>query len=156
MSVGAESQLAAVPTATVLLARVARLVRQQFEAALAPLGLRQRQIVALSYLRGHGPTAQRRLAEQLCMDPSSLVCLLNALEERDLVVRHRDRADRRRGLIALSKRGEQALDDVDRALSAVEETLLADLDDGERGRLRDLLARVSAAELGEGVGAGDP
>src|ERR1700749_5041915 len=96
--------------ATVLIARIARAVRQRFEQALAPLGLRQRHVVALSYLRGHGPTAQQTLAEQLCMDASSLVGLLNQLEDEDLVVRRRDRADRRRGLIELSERGQSALD----------------------------------------------
>lgn len=154
MSVRAESPPGAIPAlATVLLARLARVVRQHFEAALTPLGLRQRQIVALSYLRGHGPTVQQRLAEQLCMDPSSLVCLLNSLEERDLVVRLRDPADRRRGLIALSSQGESALGEVDCALERVEDQLLADLDAKERMLLRDLLARLSAGELDDGLDA---
>jgi DNA-binding MarR family transcriptional regulator len=145
MSVSADAPAGVAPLATVLLARVARAVRQQFEAAVRPLGLRQRQIVALGYLRGHGPTAQQRLAEQLCMDPSSLVCLLNDLEERDLVVRQRDRSDRRRGLIALSKRGELALAAVDQALARVEDAILCELDGAERCLLRDLLARLGTA-----------
>ncbi len=165
MSATAESSAGALPAssqgavpalATVLLARIARVVRRRFETALGPLGLRQRQIVALSYLRGHGPTAQQRLAEQLCMDPSSLVCLLNSLEERDLVVRRRDRSDRRRGLVVLSSRGEDALGEVDPALARVEEAILADLDIGERELLRGLLARITAGELDWELGAGDP
>src|ERR1700734_450820 len=93
--------------ATVLIARIARVVRQRFEQVLTPLGLRQRHLVALSYLRGYGPTAQQKLADRLRMDASSLVCLLNELEENDLVVRHRDRSDRRRALVEISPEGER-------------------------------------------------
>jgi DNA-binding MarR family transcriptional regulator len=141
------AQASPVPAqATVLIARVARVVRQQFEQVLAPLGLRQRQVVALSYLRGHGPTAQQQLADRLRMDASSMVCLLNELEENQLVVRHRDRTDRRRGLIELSPRGELALLEVDRAVQTVEDEMLTRLDAGERGTLQKLLAKL---ELGE-------
>jgi DNA-binding MarR family transcriptional regulator len=132
--------------ATVLIARVARVVRQRFEQVLTPLGLRQRHVVALSYLRGHGPTAQQQLADRLRMDASSMVCLLNELEENELVVRHRDRSDRRRGIVELSAEGERALREVDQALQVVEDEVLTRLESSERGTLRRLLAKV---ELGE-------
>jgi DNA-binding MarR family transcriptional regulator len=144
MSVATEARQVTTPSqSTVLIARVARVVRQRFEEALTPLGLRQRHLVALSYLREHGPTAQQLLAERLCMDPSSTVGLLNELEEDGLVARTRDRSDRRRGIIELSSRGESALCKVDRALQAVEDEVLADLDDGERSALHGLLARLN-------------
>lgn len=142
-----ETLVAPVPAhATVLIARVARAVRQQFELTLAPLGLRQRHLVALSYLRGHGPTPQQTLAERLCMDASSTVCLLNTLEDNDLIVRHRDRNDRRRALIELSLEGEAALCEVDKALQIVEDDILANLNSEERGLLHGLLARLNVAE----------
>jgi DNA-binding MarR family transcriptional regulator len=137
----------AVPVhATVLIARLARAVRKRFELTLTPLGLRQRHVVALSYLRGHGPTAQQMLADQLCMDASSTVCLLNELEDNDLVVRQRDRSDRRRALIELSPQGERALCEVDRALQSVEDEILAGLDADERAMLHRLLARLNLAD----------
>lgn len=130
------------PHATVLIARISRVVRQRFEQALTPLGLRQRQVVALSYLQGHGPTPQQTLAERLCMDPSSTVCLLNELEDEELVVRRRDRSDRRRGVVALSAKGELALHEVNAALQAVEDEILTGLDHRERAVLQDLLSRL--------------
>lgn len=133
--------------ATVLIARVARVVRQRFEQVLTPLGLRQRHVVALSYLRGHGPTAQQLLADRLRMDPSSLVCLLNDLEDAELVTRNRDRADRRRAIVELSPQGERALCRVDRALQTVEDEMLGGFDPEERSLLRRLLARL---DLGDG------
>jgi MarR family transcriptional regulator, lower aerobic nicotinate degradation pathway regulator len=141
--------------ATVLIARIARVVKQRFERVLSPLGLRQRHLVALSYLRSNGPTAQQSLAERLRMDPSSMVCLLNELEDDDLVVRHRDRADRRRAIVELSRHGKRALCEVDRALEAVEDEILDQLDTSQRATLRELLARLDLGEPDWGLMANE-
>jgi DNA-binding MarR family transcriptional regulator len=139
-------QVGPVPTqVSVLIARLARVVRHRLEQVLTPTGLRQRHVVALSYLRGFGPTAQQSLAEQLRMDPSSLVCLLNDLEEAGLVLRTRDRSDRRRAIVQLSPDGERALRRVDHAVEAVEQEMLTGLDADERLTLRRLLARLPVA-----------
>ena len=132
--------------ATVLIARVARAVRQRVEQTLAPLGLRERHVVALSYLSSHGPTAQQTFADRLSMDASSTVCLLNELDDHGLVVRRRDSSDRRRAVIDLSPQGELALVEVNRVLQAVEDEILAGLDAGERTMLHGLLARLSAGQ----------
>ena len=116
---------------------------------------RQRHVVALSYLRGHGPTPQQTLAERLCMDASSTVCLLNELEDHGLIVRQRDRSDRRRGIIELSPPGELALRRVDRALETVESEILASLDTEERTQLHGLLARLNVGEADYGAAANE-
>jgi DNA-binding MarR family transcriptional regulator len=128
--------------ASVLIARVARLVRSRLDAALGPSELRQRQLVALSYLRDHGPARQQALAQSLCMDASSLVCLLNDLEDRDLIARRRDREDRRRGILDLTDHGREALLESDAALAGIDAEILADLDQSERDDLRALLGRL--------------
>jgi DNA-binding MarR family transcriptional regulator len=133
--------------ASVLIARIARLVRSRLEAALGPSGLRQRQLVALSYLRDHGPTRQQALAQSLCMDASTLVCLLNELEDRDLVARRRDSEDRRRGILELTDHGRDALGESDAALAEIDAEILADLDQTERADLRALLGRLSGVGL---------
>jgi DNA-binding MarR family transcriptional regulator len=133
--------------ASVLIARVARLVRSRLDAALGPSELRQRQLVALSYLRDHGPARQQALAQSLCMDASSLVCLLNDLEDRDLIARRRDREDRRRGILELTDHGRDALVESDVALAEIDAEILADLDETERADLRALLGRLSGVGL---------
>jgi DNA-binding MarR family transcriptional regulator len=133
--------------AAVLIARVARLVRSRLHSALGPSELRQRQLVALSYLRDHGPARQQALAQSLCMDASSLVCLLNDLEDRDLIARKRDREDRRRGILELTDHGREALAEIDAALAEIDAEILFDLDDFERTQLRSLLARLSGVGL---------
>lgn len=132
-----------VPTA-VMIARLGRVVRQRLERTLAPAGLHQRELVALSYLGEHGPTPQQALAERLRMDASSLVCLLNDLEDGGLIVRRRDRSDRRRGIVELSPRGERTVARVDQELRAIDEELLAGVGSDERALLHRLLARMNA------------
>jgi MarR family transcriptional regulator, lower aerobic nicotinate degradation pathway regulator len=130
---------------TVLITRLARAMRRRFEEAVAPLGLRARHLVALTHLKDHGPSAQQRLIEVLGLDASNLVALLNELEDANLIVRSRDRADRRRGIIELSAEGERVLADVDRALEAVDEEILSALSGEERATLNDLLMRAGAS-----------
>jgi DNA-binding MarR family transcriptional regulator len=130
---------------TVLITRMARAMRRQFERAVAPLGLRARHLVALTHLKDHGPSAQQTLIEALGLDASNLVALLNELEDADLIVRSRDRADRRRGIIELSAEGERLLMEVDRALEAVDDEILSALSADERATLNELLARAGAA-----------
>jgi DNA-binding MarR family transcriptional regulator len=129
--------------AAVLIARVARRVRSRIRAALGPTELRQRHLVALSCLRDHGPARQQALAQSLCMDASSLVCLLNDLEDRDLIARRRDREDRRRGILELTDHGRATLTEIDAALAEIDAEILADLDESERTDLRALLGRLS-------------
>lgn len=130
-------------------------MRQRLERALEPSGLHQRQLVALGYLREHGPTPQQALARSLCMDASSLVCLLNDLEDRDLIVRGRDRTDRRRGILELTEEGRQTMRGIDRALEQIDEEVLSDLDQDEREALSALLSRLAGGELDWGAAAAE-
>ena len=130
---------------TVLITRLARAMRRRFEQAVAPLGLRARHLVALTHLQDYGPSAQQTLIEALGLDASNLVALLNELEDAGLIVRRRDRADRRRGIIELSPEGERMLLEVDRALAEVDDEVLAALSADERATLNELLARAGAS-----------
>jgi DNA-binding MarR family transcriptional regulator len=134
---------AGVARSTVLITRLARAMRRQFDEAVTPLGLRARHLVALTYLKDHGASAQQTLIEALGLDASNLVALLNELEDADFIVRRRDRADRRRGIIELSDEGERVLALVDQALEAVDDEVLAALSGDERATLNELLARCA-------------
>jgi MarR family transcriptional regulator, lower aerobic nicotinate degradation pathway regulator len=69
---------------------------------MTPGGLRPRHLIALRLLSEQGPQSQQGLADALSLDPGNVVGLLNELEERELVVRRRDRSDRRRHIVELS------------------------------------------------------
>src|SRR4051812_38173803 len=100
-----EPTIAAQQSSSVLIAVLARGMRRRIELALEPIGVRPRHLLVLSHLRSGGAAAQQTLLDVAGVDPSNLVGLLNELEDAGLIVRSRDRADRRRGVIELSRKG---------------------------------------------------
>jgi DNA-binding MarR family transcriptional regulator len=116
--------------------------RRAAEATMDPGGLRPRHLVALNLLSENGPAGQQGLADALSLDPSNVVGLLNELEERGLITRRRDPADRRRHIVELSDTGEDELTLAYTRLGLVEETLLHALTADERDTLRTLLVRA--------------
>jgi len=135
------------PTGThhslMLLHQLDRIARRRKEIALEPLDLRPRQAVALMILRDHGAMTQAALGETLSLDPANLVGLLNELEERELLDRRRDPEDRRRHIVELSPAGEATLARAEEALRAVQDYVLAGLDEDERCALHELLLRAA-------------
>src|SRR5882757_6103072 len=113
---------------------------------MSPGGLRPRHLIALKLLSEHGPASQQGLADALSLDPSNVVGLLNELEDRELITRRRDRADRRRHIVELSALGEDELNLAYARLSIVEDDLLSALSVEERDALYHLLARAVGAK----------
>jgi DNA-binding MarR family transcriptional regulator len=127
---------------SVLIAQLARGTRRRIEQAVAPLGLRPRELLALQHLRDRGPAAQQTLVELLAVDATNLVAVLNRLEDAGLIGRRRDRADRRRAIIELSPRGARLLADLDRAFREIDDEVLATMTASERASLNGLLAQA--------------
>ena len=125
-----------------LLEHLARVGRRAYEGVMTPGGLRPRHLIALKLLSEHGPQSQQGLPDVLSLDPSNVVGLLNELEERELIVRRRDRSDRRRHIVELSPSGEEELAVAYARLARVEDELLGALSAGERTTLYRLLQRA--------------
>jgi DNA-binding MarR family transcriptional regulator len=128
-----------------LIEHLARLGRRAYEGAMTPGGLRPRHLIALKLLSEQGPQNQQGLADALTLDPSNVVGLLNELEDRDLIVRRRDRTDRRRHIVELSPAGEEELAVAYVRMARVEDDLLSALSPTERATLSDLLQRAVGA-----------
>jgi DNA-binding MarR family transcriptional regulator len=126
-----------------LIEHLARVARRAYEAGhFVEAGcLRPRQLVALNLLHEHGPLSQQALGEALTLDPSNVVGLLNELEERGLITRQRDPADRRRHIVSLSPGGQAELA-TGGQLTAVEDNVLKALSPAERATLYELLQRA--------------
>src|ERR1700676_5268885 len=108
-----------------LLDHLARIGRRPAEPSMSPAGLRPRPLIALKLLSEHGPASQHGLAEALSLDPSNVVGLLNELEERGLITRRRDPADRRRHIVELSATGEDELHLAYARLNVTEDALFS-------------------------------
>jgi len=130
-----------------LLDHLARINRARAEAALAPLHLRPRHLVALTVLRDHGGGTQQALADVLQIDRTNLVGLLNDLEADGLVTRTRSAEDRRRHIVQLTDAGSERLRQAECALAAVENEVLGALDEAQREQLYELLALATAGHV---------
>jgi DNA-binding MarR family transcriptional regulator len=127
-----------------LLKRLGFAVKERWHEAFEPTGLQPQHHAVMSLLAEGTCTAQWMLADRLDYDRSQVVGLLDDLEERGLVLRKRDAADRRRQIVTLTPEGHKALDEF-RALSkSLEKDFLAPLDADERRTLHELLLRVAA------------
>lgn len=122
--------------------RAAGLLRAEFNAAAAELGLPPAQALALANL--HSPAPMRRLAEWLSCEASNVTGIVDGLERRGLVTRQADSADRRVKHLVLTEEGKRQRE-VLGARSNARAASLFDLPDADRRTLRDLLARTVSA-----------
>lgn len=125
-----------------LLNKVGFVARRWITDALAPVGLNGREAEILLRLRAAGPLSQQQLVEQLAVDPSNLVTMLNRLESLGWLERTRDAADRRRHIVSITGAGHAKRDAADAAVRSAEERLLSGLTATERATLQRLLLKV--------------
>jgi DNA-binding MarR family transcriptional regulator len=78
------------------------------------------------------------------VDPGNLVALLDGMDERGVLSRRRDPADRRRSTLRLTAAGKQLLARASDATHAVEDAVFGVLSDTERAALTRTALRVFA------------
>ncbi|RKT86980.1 DNA-binding transcriptional regulator, MarR family [Saccharopolyspora antimicrobica] len=113
-----------------LLSRAGGMVLGAVNKALVPLGLKVRSYSVLVLACEHEQGVnQRGVAATMGLDPSQIVGLIDELEDRGLVARTPDPADRRNRLIAATDEGRRVRDEaqalVDQAHSGYFEGLSA-------------------------------
>ena len=97
--------------------------------AMAPFGIDGRELAVLTVLGALVPLSQQEAAEQLGIDRTTMVALVDTLEAKRLVGRHRSPQDRRRNMVVLTERGADCLQRAAAARDAVEREFLAPLGD---------------------------
>jgi DNA-binding MarR family transcriptional regulator len=104
--------------------------------------MRMKEFAMLAHLREHNPIPQQELGEMMCIDANNLVLLLNELESKELALRRRDPADRRRHLVEITEEGLRAFENAEKGIESVEDEVLASLTVQERRELHLLLAKA--------------
>src|SRR5215218_2738793 len=89
-----------------------------------------------------GPLSQQRLAERLHVNRTLMVAVADALEQRGLVERRRDLADRRSYALHLTPAGVTELERLHGEVERVDLRLTANLSAQERRRLNELLRKL--------------
>lgn len=126
-----------------LLARANALSVGAGNRALAPFRLRVRSYSALAVAADADQPTQREVADYLRLDPSQVVALIDALEDRGLVRRETDPRDRRSKVVACTAEGRELVAQARVAVRDAERTLHADLSEAERATLSGLLQRLA-------------
>ena len=110
-------------------------------ARTMPLGART-DFAVLAALEEYGALSQADIGRRLGLDRNDVNGVLNRLDAQDLVGRQADPADRRRNIITVTVAGRQHLEHLQRYADAVQDELLAGLNDVERQQLHRLLAKL--------------
>ena len=117
-----------------------------FSMVLEPLALTPPQFAVLRFLGATEGRSQQAMADALGVPPPRIVAFVDALEERGLVERRRNPADRRAHALHLTDEGRTVLEEGERRAAEFEARICAGLSDDERGQLLDLLQRVAASQ----------
>jgi DNA-binding MarR family transcriptional regulator len=141
------------PMLLYLVKQVELAVRSHLDNLLRPAGLTALQYTALTVLERHPDMSAAQLARNSFVTAQSMADMITALEGRGLIERHRDQADRRRLVVALTSAGRELLDDYRDQVAALEERMLAGLDSDEISQLRRSLHACRASLAGQAVRA---
>lgn len=128
-------------------------VQQQLVQASAPamalFGIDGRELAVLTVLAAGAPLSQQDAADRLGVDRTTMVALVDSLEAKDLVERHRSPQDRRRNIVELTAAGSDRLRDAARARDKVEREFLAPLGESLAADfVRALQILITAAPAG--------
>jgi DNA-binding MarR family transcriptional regulator len=122
-----------------LLARANALTLAAANAALSEHGLKARSYSILALAADGVRPTQRELADFLRLDPSQVVALVDELEQRRLVERRTDPADRRANVVVATDAGRALFARARQSAHAVELGLLAAVTPRDHERLAELL-----------------
>jgi DNA-binding MarR family transcriptional regulator len=137
---GAGAAIAATPGSEPMLLylvkQVELAVRSHLDDLFRPVGLTALQYTALTVLERHPDLSSAQLARNSFVTAQSMADMITTLEGRGLIERHRDRADRRRLVVALTAVGRELLDRYRDQVSMLEARMLAGLTKAEISSLR--------------------
>lgn len=124
------------------LRRAAHRINEAVVRELEPLGIHPRHYAVLLLLSKTGPLSQQEIGRELGIDRTTMVHIIDDLEERGLVVRARDPLDRRKYAVGVTDDAQGVLERASAVLTMTEDRFLAPLDAAERRRLHNLLQKL--------------
>jgi len=124
-----------------LLVIAARTGQELATRRLSPMGLNVRLCGVLNLL-AEGPISQQELGEQLGIDRTTIVELIDDLEQKGAVVRRRNPADRRSYALHLTPRGRSVQKRASRAFDDAANEFFDSIKPAERQALAEMLRRL--------------
>jgi DNA-binding MarR family transcriptional regulator len=125
--------------------RLWRASHTQTAAALETIGLTPALFAVLNFLRAQDGALQKEIGAAMEIDPSTMVALIDQLEDAGLAKRRPRPTDRRAREVAITPKGRRTLDRGRALAREVEDDILQGLSSAERGRLLKLLRQALAS-----------
>ncbi len=133
------------PTLLYLMKQVELAIRARLEELARPAGLTALQYTALTVLEHHPDLTSAHLARRSFVTAQSTADMVTTLLDRGLIERHRDPADRRRLVIALTDQGRALLAALGPRVADLEQEMVMRLNADEAVQLRWSLERCREA-----------
>lgn len=133
------------PTMLYLVKQLELAVRAQLDDVLRPTSITTLQYTALTVLERRADLSTAQLARNAFVTDQSAADMVGVLEERGLVSRVPDPADRRRRVLRLTAEGRALLDSLRDEVAAVESRMLAPLTATEADDLRRFVTACRGA-----------
>jgi MarR family transcriptional regulator for hemolysin len=128
------------------IALTARQWRRAVDLRLQKYGLTEATWLPLLHLaRAPAPMRQKDLAAALLLDSSSVVRILQGLQESGLIARSEDAEDRRAKVIVITDQGRRLAEQVEEVASQVQREVLARLNDRDVALTTEVLQEVCRA-----------
>jgi DNA-binding MarR family transcriptional regulator len=108
-------------------------------AALAPTGVSGREAAVLRAVDNPQPLAQGEIARRMGIDRTTMVALIDDLQERGLVQRRQDPDDRRRNVVELTDTGQDITRQAAQLGEQAEQAFLSPLAAGEAQQFKKTL-----------------
>ena len=118
-------------------------VARTFREQLAALGLEPRHVGMLARLAANEGRSQQAIGELMGLNPTRMVFVVDELEQRGLVERRRNPADRRSYALYLTDQGRATLREAQQASAGHERLLGASLTSAQRRQLTALLRQLA-------------
>jgi DNA-binding MarR family transcriptional regulator len=113
-------------------------------AAMEPFGITGRQLAVLIAIDNRSPQSQQEVAGRLGVDRTTMVALIDELEQKRLVDRYPSPGDRRKNVVVLTATGLETLEKAGRAGDEAERRFLAALSETDAAAFRRLLSALVA------------
>jgi MarR family transcriptional regulator, lower aerobic nicotinate degradation pathway regulator len=122
--------------------RLWRASHTRIAEALGSLGLTPALFGVLNFLAARDGAVQKEIAASMGIDPSTMVSLIDELEQAGLAERRPHAKDRRAREVAITTKGRRTLERGRRMATQVEDEVLGGLTAAERRQLLALLRRA--------------
>jgi len=132
-----------------LMKQVELAVRSRLDDMFRPVGLTALQYTALTVLERHPNLTSAELARNSFVTAQTMSDMVAALQDRGLVERHRDPADRRRLVLEVTSEGRRLLGRYRGRVAALEAEMLEGLSATQAQQLRRALVSCRNALAGE-------